>query len=511
MPSPVTPDNVKTMLPSTSSSRCERVKRLFQFPLALYNLVSYLFKEDGTPTDEFKTDICALGCVGGGNNGGGPDPNPNMPAPTGVNATDGTYSDKIRVSWNAVTPPSGVDPVTEYDIYRSISTNTDPTEATLVGTVTAPTAIFDDPIDSDLAVGTIYRYWVRARNDDQTSAFSGHDVGSADAPTSDIDAVTDLRVTFGFGGSQVGIVWTPPSGATHYDVYRGTTGTYADATKIYSDVSPASTTSLAHPTNNPTFWDNVGEVLLIETPPSASQDYYYWVVAKKNSPPAVSLESNAALGRVNPPAIYNQSEIDLNYTNDSYTIPSGITKMWVVLYGGAGGGAGGNAVYGGGGGGAGGIVIEELTVAPGDVIDLITTGATPNTGNAPSSTDGTDGADMELQINTATVMTAGAGQGGQWNAAGGGVGGDAGVASGGAPYAMFDGKPGLAASGSSGGRSGYVFGGRRIPEANALTGWEGNGSAGGHPGSGAKAVSVSASLSVGGYGTPGRAYIKLGT
>lgn len=502
------PSEVKAAVPTTGGNFCDKfVRAITQIPQFFYNFLNDIMGEDGKPNTNFKEMICALGCAG---TGSGDEDNPDMPAPSNILATDDSYSDKIAISWDAVTPPAGVDDVTEYWVYRSIGTNSDPSEATLIATVTAPTLTVDDPVDSDLVAGTNYRYWVRATNGSETSGFSTSDLGRAASLTGSMSAVSDLRASFGFNETYISLVWTPPAGATKYDVYRNTSNDFATASKIYSNVSPASTTLIAHPTGSPTFWDNVGEVVLYDQPPTETADYYYWVVAKKDSPSAVSSESNDALGRVKPPAIYNQSTTTLSYSSTSYVVPGGITKIWMVLFGGGGGGAGGNNVYGGGGGGGAAVVQEAFTVAPGDTIDLVLTGPTPDTGNASSEANGSDGTVAELQINGVTKMTANAGKGGEFSASGGGLGGIGDTGSGTASPTIYDGMPGLDASGSSGGRSGYSFGRRRIPMADALGTWGGDGS-NGSPGAGAKAVAVSASLSVGGHGTPGRAVITTGT
>lgn len=518
MSSPVTPNSVKTMLPTTSGSNCNRMKRLINFPLALYNLVAYLFKEDGTPTDQFKSDICALGCLGGSGGGGGV--NPNMPAPTGVNATDGTYSDKIRVSWNTVTPPTGIDDVTEYDIYRSLSTNADPNEATLVGTVSAPTTIFDDPVDADLAVGSTYNYWVRARNDDQTSAYSGYDVGSADAPTGTVDPITDLRATQGFSpldGGPIGLVWTPPSGATKYDVYRNTTNDFSTATKIQSDMVPQNTADHTISTQTPDqLWDNVGEIVLMHFPPSNTTHYFFWVVAKKSSPPGESDESNPAEGWVRSfyaPFLDPSGAFRMDRSQDTKTEGADFngTQIRVVLFGGGGGGAGGSQIYGGGGGAGGAVVVEEFTISPGDVLTFEADPAVDDTGNAAALANGVNGSDSVFKINGVEMMRAKAGGGGQFSGSGSGAGGAASAGSTGTTSpTIYESKPGLAGSGPSGGRSGYSFGNKRYPGSHyngySGGGYDGNGAAsiGGGGSFAAPGIEV---LAEGGLGRSGYAVV----
>lgn len=437
-----------------------------------------------------------------------------MPAPTSVNATDGSFDDKIQVSWNAVIAPTGVSAVTSYKVYRATADVTNPNLAVLIATVAAPTVTMDDPIDDDLVVGSTYNFWVVATNGTNTSAFSSSDVGSAAAPTVTLDPVTDLRTTIGFGYGYIALVWTPPTGATKYDVYRGTTNVFADADEIYSDIVPVAST-LSLPVESGLFVDNTGELLLYDIPTGGAPayavvpdvDFYYWVVAQKSSPPATSAESNSSIGRINAPAAYNLTNYELDWVTNTYVVPGGVTKMWAVLFPSGGGGAGANAVYGGGGGGGGGLVREAFTVAPGDVIDLIVTPSQEKTTNAAAAANGSPGALVELQINSVTKLTANAGSGGAFNSAGGGAGGAAATATGTTSPTIYAGKPGLAASGSAGGKSGYYFSGRRIPSATYHPSVNNNDSL---AGAGASAWPANGSLPTGGSGLTGRSYLAFG-
>jgi V8-like Glu-specific endopeptidase len=114
-------------------------------------------------------------------------------APTGVNATDGTYGDRVRVSWTAV---SGA---TRYEVYRA-------TEAcgtyTKVGDST--TISYDDPVVTALKV---YWYNVKACNACGCSAYSGVDSGYAGTPGAGtsavfrVDSAGNVRADAGFFGT----------------------------------------------------------------------------------------------------------------------------------------------------------------------------------------------------------------------------------------------------------------------------------------------------------------------
>lgn len=498
------------MINSLTGGMCERMSNLFQSVSLKSQEHSYKYNEAGLPSDELADDICealaAIGCVGGGGGNGGGTTNPNLSTPGKPVATDGAYSDHVNIQWPA-SVASGEVTLGSYRIYRSLNTNTNPNLAELIATVTAPTTSYDD---YDVTGGVFYNYWIRAYSDDNVnfSAFSQFDSGNSTVPIGELGAISDLRTTYGFGGitSAIALDWTPPSGATKFDIYRGTTNVFASATKIYSNVVPEEI-SLSHDTGNPECWDNGERITLYDTPPSNAQDYYYWVVAKGDSPPAESDESNSSLGRVLPPSIYNQTTEILDFSADSYVVPAGITKMWAVIRGGGGGGAGGGSVYGGGGGGGGGTVRIALTVAEGDAITIDTL-SQADSGNAAQESPGSDCEPINLYVNAVLQATADSGGGGSYSPSGGGAGGSGGNAVGyfGSPV-VYDGTDGQAASGANGGQSGYAFGGRRLPQADPEGSYNGDG----FVGSGAKAISYNPTIAIGGKGLAGAAYLTFGT
>ena len=87
---------------------------------------------------------------------------PNVP--TGVSASDGTYCDRVQVSWN---DSSGA---TSYEIWRYTSNNSG--SASKIADDTA--SPYDD---TSAAAGTTYWYWVKAKNSGGTSGFSNGDSG----------------------------------------------------------------------------------------------------------------------------------------------------------------------------------------------------------------------------------------------------------------------------------------------------------------------------------------------
>jgi cytochrome c peroxidase len=93
-----------------------------------------------------------------------------LAAPTGVIASDGSYSDKVGLNWNAVRG------ATSYRIFRS--TSNDSSTAISVGTTVQP--YFFDPT---AVVGQPSFYWIKAENENISSDFSSSDAGLRAAGT----------------------------------------------------------------------------------------------------------------------------------------------------------------------------------------------------------------------------------------------------------------------------------------------------------------------------------------
>lgn len=479
MPSP-TPNRFKNLIISATGSICEKVNKLLvEFPKAFYDFVSWMVDESGNPTDEFKEWVCALGCTG---SGGGGTPNPSMPSPTGISASDGTYSDKVVITWNAVTPPEGIAAVTSYKVYRALSTVTDPNSATLLATVTAPTVTYED---TTAVQGTTYNYWVVATNGVQTSNFGGPDVGNASAPTTTLTAISDLRCTkgfFRFSDGYVALVFTPPTGATKFDIYRSTTNDFSSATAIASDITATDTsTSGIASSAGGQLWDNIEDYTYIDVPPSPTTIYYYWVVAKKDAPPATSAESNVDSGwiRIDGGGIVPVGGPEV--MNGDVTVPGGANRCRIVMYGGSGDGAGGGVVYGGGGGGGAGLVYADVTVTPGDTLNF-TASAVITPDNTDAMTSGQDAADGILKLNTVEILRAEGGEGGNFDGSAPGTGGVGGGTSGSVAFTGYDGADGETAPSGKGGRGGHRFGKTRRPPAHyngfSFTSWAGDGGEG---------------------------------
>jgi fibronectin type 3 domain-containing protein/V8-like Glu-specific endopeptidase len=165
-----------------------------------------------------------------------------MTPPTGVGATDGAYTDKVRVTW------SGSSGVTHYQVYRAESAGG---AKSLLGSPAG--CSYDDTL---AAVSVTYYYWVKACNGSRCSDYSAYDTGWRASSGSPPATPLNADASDGAYADKIRITWSPSSGAAYYEVYRSTT---VNGTK-YLQGSPT----------DPAFDDYSAE-------PGPS--YYYWVKA----------------------------------------------------------------------------------------------------------------------------------------------------------------------------------------------------------------------------------------
>ncbi len=163
-------------------------------------------------------------------------------APSGLSASDGTYTDKIAVSWNTVTS------ATYYQVYRSTS-NTSGGASQLTASTTA------NPYNDTSAVpGTVYYYWVKACNANGCSAFSTSDSGWRVSTT--ITAPNTVSASDGTYSDKVRITWTAVGGASYYQVYRNSSNNSSGASQLISNLTTTS-------------YDDSSVI--------SDTSYYYWV------------------------------------------------------------------------------------------------------------------------------------------------------------------------------------------------------------------------------------------
>lgn len=132
--------------------------------------------------------------------------------PTGVSATDGAYTDRVRVTWDEALG------ATSYEVWRDVARDG---PYNLRATVTGTT--YDD---RDASPGVVYWYKVKACNALGCSAFSAPDSGFTFATVP--DPVTNVQASDGTYNDRVRVTWTASAGAASYEVHRAESegGTY---------------------------------------------------------------------------------------------------------------------------------------------------------------------------------------------------------------------------------------------------------------------------------------------
>ena len=132
-----------------------------------------------------------------------------LPAPTGVDASDGTYTNKVEITWNSVSGAS------YYRVYQADSPGG---AKTALGSWQSSTT-YDD---YEVTPGTHYFYFVKAATSNSganASPYSDYDEGHAYLdPT--LPAPTGVTASDGNWSQLVYIYWNSVSGASHYKVYR---------------------------------------------------------------------------------------------------------------------------------------------------------------------------------------------------------------------------------------------------------------------------------------------------
>ena len=161
--------------------------------------------------------------------------------PTGVSASDGTYEDQVRVTWDA--SPGA----TRYEVWRH--TSDDSGSATRVASSVAGTAYND----TAAVPGTTYWYWVKSVRALGTSGFSSPDSGYRALPPP-----TGVAASDGTHTDKVAVTWDASAGATSYEVWRHTSDDSASATRLAASLTATS-------------YD--------DTTATPGTLYYYWVKA----------------------------------------------------------------------------------------------------------------------------------------------------------------------------------------------------------------------------------------
>ncbi|MGO8670964.1 MAG: choice-of-anchor tandem repeat GloVer-containing protein, partial [Capsulimonadaceae bacterium] len=161
-------------------------------------------------------------------------------APTGLTAAAGNA--QVALSWTASTS------ATSYDVYRATSTGSEGSTAVGSSTTTAYT-------NTGLTNGVTYFYKVAAVNGAGTSAQSTEASATPALPAP--AAPTGLTATA--GNAQVALSWTASTGATTYNIYRGTASGAEGSTATATGITTTSYTNTGL-TNGVTYFYKVAAV-----------------------------------------------------------------------------------------------------------------------------------------------------------------------------------------------------------------------------------------------------------
>jgi hypothetical protein len=173
----------------------------------------------------------------------------NVTVPASVSASDGTYTDRVAVSW---TGSSG----NYFRVYRN-TTNSSSTATALGSWQTATTYN-----DASAVTNQTYYYWVRAASNSSganISGFGGPDTGLRGAVT--VATPSSVNASDGTYSDRVAVTWTGNS-VNYFLVYRNTTNNSGTATALGSWQTATTYNDASAVTN---------------------QTYYYWVRAASNS------------------------------------------------------------------------------------------------------------------------------------------------------------------------------------------------------------------------------------
>ena len=166
--------------------------------------------------------------------------------PLNVFASNGTYTDKVEISWDAAAH------ATYYQIYRNLNDSINGASKIQDNQITIPYS------DTTAIPGTIYYYWIKGCNLIGCSVYSLSDLGWIG--TTELTPPTGVQASDGLFNDKIIISWNGVGGADYYQVFRNEITDSNTSTKIADTIIIWS------------FEDSSAEV---------GKEYYYWVKACK--------------------------------------------------------------------------------------------------------------------------------------------------------------------------------------------------------------------------------------
>ena len=188
--------------------------------------------------------------------------------PTGVIATDGTYNDKVNITWLNVIG------AVNYNIYRSESNNV--TLATLLNT-----SLSNIYSDTTITPGKKYYYWIAA-----IAGVGNSDLSESDSGYAKLSQPAALSATDGTYNDKVNITWSDVIGAVNYNIYRSESNNSALATLL--------NTSLSN--------------IYSDTTITPGKKYYYWIAAIASVGNSDLSESDSGFAKLSQPAALSATD-----------------------------------------------------------------------------------------------------------------------------------------------------------------------------------------------------------
>jgi len=227
------------------------------------------------------------------------------PAPTGMTASEGTYTDKVAVSWSASIGADG------YTIWRN--TSDDSGVATSIGSVSG--TAFDD---TGTAPNATNYYWVKATNTVGSSGFSSSAAGwRGVSPVTYLDPPSNVSASDGTYTDKVAVTWNTVSGASGYQVWRAAANNSAAAINLGNAPLPS--------------YDDSSSAVRPATM------FYYWVKAFNSATTSEFSNVDSGFCRMSAdPAIISGQPMVGDYDGDGkadpavYNLASGQLFVWLT-------------------------------------------------------------------------------------------------------------------------------------------------------------------------------------
>lgn len=256
-----------------------------------------------------------------------PSQSPTPPSPpANVQASDGTYTDRVRVTWNTA---SGA---TSYEVFRNTSNDSASASSLWSGAATSHEDLTATP-------GTTYWYWVKASNTYGTSDFSSPDSGYAvvceDPPTPSASAPATAS-----SGLPYSVTWTATSPDNSYVVQEAENPSFTGAS---SYVTTGTSRSFSHTVGGDTTYyyrvqarDNCGGSLYTSGWSDAVQ-VVVQLTCSNPSTPGISAPSSALSGAnyvvswssTSPDGTYDlQESVDPSFTTPTTLQVNGTSRVF---------------------------------------------------------------------------------------------------------------------------------------------------------------------------------------